>query len=385
MNQPHMNQPHMNQPHMNQPHMNQPQVNRGLRAQIGVDRGDFTLDLPLSIDPGSTLALLGPNGAGKSTAVTTLAGLRPLDRGFIELAGRTLDRADGPGHLHHLVPADQRRIGVVFQHYALFPHLSVIDNVAFGLRHGPADGRINKQHARTIASQWLERLGVGSLAEHRPSEISGGQAQRVALARALVVEPPMLLLDEPLSALDVTTRAELRRVLRTVLNDFEGPRLLITHDPTDAFMLADQICILEQGQVVQTGAPEEIRAHPATPYVADLTGLNLLEGVSSGTTITTASGATLSAATSAAGPVMLAIRPNAVSLHPDEPHGSPRNTWATTVTGLEPLGDTVRVQLGQPLPIMVDITPAAAVDLDLHIGSIIWAAVKATEVSVSPS
>ncbi len=356
----------------------------GLRAAIGVDRGEFTLDLPLEIADGTTLALLGPNGAGKSTTVTTLAGLRPLDRGFIELAGRTLDQAEGPGHLHRFVPAERRRIGVVFQHYALFPHLDVIDNVAFGLRHGVADGRINKQHARASALTWLERLGVAEVADLRPAAISGGQAQRVALARALATEPDLLLLDEPLSALDVSTRADLRRTLRAMMHDFEGPRLLITHDPVDAFMLADRVCIIEQGRVVQTGAPDEIRAHPATPYVADLTGINLLDGTSDGTQVTTGSGAVLRVAASTTGPVMLAIRPNAVALYREAPHGSPRNTWASVVASLEPLGEAIRVQLGDPLPIMVDITPGAVAELGLAVGSSVWAAVKATEIGVSP-
>ncbi len=356
----------------------------GLRAEIGVDRGDFVLDLDLAIDAGTTLALLGPNGAGKSTTVAALAGLRAIDRGLIELAGRILDRAEGPGRLHVFLPAEQRNIGVVFQHYALFPHLSVLDNVAFGLRHGPADGRTNKDHARTIALRWLERLGIASVAESKPSEISGGQAQRAALARALVIEPDMLLLDEPLSALDVSTRAELRRILREVLSEFAGPRLLITHDPTDAFMLADQIAIIENGRLVQTGPPDTIRAHPATPYVADLAGLNLLEGEAVDGQITTSSGALLQSASSLDGPVMVAIRPNAVSLYRETPHGSPRNTWSSVIAGIEPLGDTVRVQLGAPLAIMVDVTPGAVADLDLAVGSNVWVAVKATEIAVSP-
>ncbi|MEZ5228857.1 MAG: ABC transporter ATP-binding protein [Acidimicrobiales bacterium] len=357
----------------------------GLRAQLGVDRGEFSLDLPLSIEAGTTLALLGPNGAGKSTTVSALAGLRALDRGFIELAGRTLDRAEGPGHLHQFVPSEHRRIGVVFQHYALFPHLSVIDNVAFGLRHGVADGRVNRQHARAIAAGWLETLGIADVGDARPAAISGGQAQRAALARALAIEPDLLLLDEPLSALDVSTRAGLRRTLRQVLADFEGPCLLITHDPTDAFMLADQVCILERGRIVQTGTPEEIRAHPATSYVADLAGLNLLEGTSDGERLTTDAGAQLQSATSLHGPVLIAIRPAAVSLHRSAPSGSPRNAWSTTITGVEPLGEIVRVQLGGPVPLMVDITPAAAHELELGIGSTIWAAVKATEITVTPN
>ncbi len=355
---------------------------KGLSASIGLDRGDFSLDIELEIEPGTTLALLGPNGAGKSTAVAALAGLLAIDRGRIELNGRTLDRASDPV----FVPAEQRRVGVVFQNYALFPHLSVIDNVAFGLRNGGhvVTRRPTRREATSRSRALLEILGVGSIASLRPKDISGGQAQRVALARALAIEPELLLLDEPLSALDVSTRVDLRHTLKSRLQAFAGPRLLITHDPTDAFVLADRICIIESGRVVQSGTPDDIRAHPATSYVADLAGLNLLEGTSAGSDIMVDGGtAHLRSASQVTGRVLVTIRPNAVSIHRESPEGSPRNSWPTVVAGLEPLGETIRVQLGAPLPIMVDITPAAAFDLGLEVGSKVWAAVKATEIGVT--
>ncbi len=356
---------------------------RGLEATIGVDRDEFSLDLTLSIPPGTTLALLGPNGAGKSTAVSALAGLIAIDRGSVELAGRVLDRPADTGHDAIFVPAEQRRVGVVFQRFALFPHLSVVDNVAFGIRHG--DQQLSKQAAQAKAMLLLEALGVESVARSQSSSISGGQAQRVALARALAIEPDLLLLDEPLSALDVSTRAELRRTLRDHLGTFAGPRLLITHEPSEAFVLADHVCIIEDGRLVQSGTPDEIRAHPATSYVADLAGLNLLAG-SSNNSLLTLDGSSLELRTASPhqGRVLASIRPNAVALHASSPGGSPRNTWQSRVTSLEPLGDTVRVQLDLPLPLMVDITPSAANELGLCPGSEVWAAVKATEIAVSP-
>ncbi len=356
---------------------------KGLEATIGVDRDEFSLDLTLSIPAGTTLALLGPNGAGKSTAVAALAGLIAIDRGSIELAGRILDRPADATNAAIFVPAEERQVGVVFQRFALFPHLSVVENVAFGIRHGAQ--HMSKQAAHAKAMLLLEALGVGSVARSRSSAISGGQAQRVALARALAIEPDLLLLDEPLSALDVSTRAELRRTLRDYLGTFAGPRLLITHEPAEAFVLADHVCIIESGRVVQTGTPEEIRAHPATPYVADLAGLNLLAGSSDGSLLTLdGSALELRTASPRQGRVLASIRPNAVSLHATAPGGSPRNTWQSKVTSLEPLGDTVRVQLDLPLPLMVDITPSAASELGLRPGAVVWAAVKATEIAVSP-
>jgi molybdate transport system ATP-binding protein len=213
----------------------------GLDAHLVVQlAGGFYLDVAFSIAPGETLALLGPNGAGKSTAVDVLAGLTPLDDGHVVLNNRVLDApADDV-----FVVAEQRRIGVVFQDYLLFDHLSVLENVMFG----PLALGERKPQARAMANELLERLDMQGLSSRTPPQLSGGQAQRVALARALATQPDLLLLDEALAALDVTTRGTLRRVLAQHLSDFSGPRLLITHDPTDAFLLADRIAIVEDGR-----------------------------------------------------------------------------------------------------------------------------------------
>jgi molybdate transport system ATP-binding protein len=351
---------------------------RDLDAHLVVERDAFTLDVPLHVPAGTTTALLGPNGAGKSTALGAIAGLLPLTAGHVRLGDRTLD---DPGQ-DLFVPPQERRAGVVFQQYLLFEHLTVLDNVAFG----PASSGASRRAARAVAARWLHDLGLGDLAERRPSRLSGGQAQRVALARALASEPQVLLLDEPLAALDIATRSDLRRWLRTHLETFAGPRLVVTHDPTDALLLADRIVVVEDGRVTQTGTPEEIRRRPASRFVAALAGTNLLVGTNRGGAITTESGFVVHAAHSEAeGPVLVTIHPSTIALYPDEPHGSPRNTWATTVVSVEPTGDTVRVLLGDPLPLAVDVTPAASAALGLRPGSRVWATVKATEVTVSPA
>ncbi len=348
-----------------------------LEAHLVVRRPEFELDLPMSIEPGSTTALLGPNGSGKSTAVAALAGLVALDDGRIRLGNRILD--DGR---RIFVPAEVRNIGVVFQDHLLFPHLRVVDNVAFGL----TSRGVSRNEARQRAQRWLESLGLAAFARRHPGELSGGQAQRVALARALAPDPDLLILDEPLSALDVTTRVETRRVLADHLAGFAGPRLLITHDPTDAHLLADRVCVLEAGRLVQAGTPDDIRRRPATPYIADLAGLNLLRGSVHDGRIELAGGGVLHAADHRSdGPVLVAIRPNAVALHRHRPEGSPRNVWASTVTAVDSLGDVTRVQIDQPMALSVEVTPESAAELGLAPGSAVWASVKATEIGVEPA
>jgi molybdate transport system ATP-binding protein len=346
-----------------------------LEARLVVLRGEgFTLDLPLRIPPGRTVALLGPNGAGKSTAVAALAGLVPVDRGYVRLGERTLD--DPARGLH--LPPERRRVGVVFQDYALFPHLTVLSNVAFGLRSRGASRR--RSHATALGR--LRSLGLEELADRKASALSGGQAQQVALARALVTEPDLLLLDEPLSALDVTTRVRLRRDLAGHLDEFAGPKLLITHEPTEAFLLADEIHVIEEGKVTQVGTADDIRLRPRTPYVADLAGSNLLAGVASGGFVSTGARRLRVAETGLEGPVLAAIHPRAISIHLVEPEGSPRNTWRTAVDLIEDLGERVRLNVGEPLPLTVEVTPEALSALRLEVGSVVWVSIKATEIRV---
>lgn len=247
----------------------------GLDARVVVERAAFRLDVALRVPAGSTTAVVGPNGAGKSTLLRALAGLAPLTAGRVALDGRELERAGGTGGSADLrVPAEGRGIGVVFQDHLLFPHLSALANVAFGPRaHGVARA-VAEERARAL----LDRLGIAHLADRRPARLSGGQSQRVALARALVLEPALLLLDEPMAALDAGTRLDVRDLLADELRRFGGAAVLVTHDPVDALALADRIHVLEDGRQVQEGAPQEVAARPATAYVARLVGMNRLTG-----------------------------------------------------------------------------------------------------------
>ncbi|MFB7667040.1 ABC transporter ATP-binding protein [Kitasatospora sp. NPDC056138] len=348
-----------------------------LDAHLRIERGTFRLDLPLTAAPGEVVALLGPNGAGKSTALRALAGLLPLTEGHLHLDGTALE--DPATGLH--TPAESRPVGVVFQDYLLFPHLSALDNVAFGLRCRGAD----KKTSRAEARPWLERLGLTEYTESKPRSLSGGQAQRVALARALAVRPRLLLLDEPLAALDARTRLEVRAQLRRHLAEFEAVAVLVTHDPLDAMVLADRLVVIEGGEVVQTGTPSEIARHPRTDYIARLVGLNLYQGTADGHTVTLADGEKLSTTEELTGPAFVAFPPAAVALHRTRPESSARNVWQLEVAGLDLHGDQVRVDLTGELPLTADLTPAAAAELDLAPGTMVWASVKAAQTHAYPA
>jgi molybdate transport system ATP-binding protein len=346
-----------------------------LHAAIEVHVADFHLDIALDVGDGEVVALLGPNGAGKTTALRVIAGLQPLDNGRIELDGTVLD--DPAADV--FVPTAERPIGVVFQDYLLFPRLSALDNVAFGLRARGHD----RTSARNRAREWLERFALDQHANAKPRTLSGGQAQRVALARALATDPRLLLLDEPLAALDAGTRVQVRAELRRHLATFHGARLLVTHDPVDALVLADRLVIVERGHVTQTGVPADVTARPASRYIAQLVGINLLHGTATGEhTVRLDTGAELTVADPLPSPdVALAIRPQAIALHRHQPDGSPRNTWTATVTDLEADHDRVRVTLGGPVAATAEVTPAAVAELELAPGVSVWATVKAVDLT----
>lgn len=350
----------------------EPAPDGGLSAQLRLDRDRFSLDVGLCVRPGDVLALLGPNGAGKSTVLRTLAGLVRLSAGSIALDGRCLDDPQAG----RFVPAADRAIGMVFQDYLLFPHLSAVDNVAFGLRAA----RVPRRRARQQAEHWLDRMELASLARVKPGSLSGGQAQRVALARALARRPQLLLLDEPLAALDASTRMTVRAQLRRHLDDYSGCTVLVTHDPLDAMVLADHLMILEHGRPVQQGRPGDVARAPRTDYVARLVGLNLYRGRALGPLVEVEGGGSLTIAESRSGQVLLTFPPSAVALHGARPMGSARNTWPGRVRGLEQHADTVRVQVDGVPPVLADVTTAAVADLDLAVGSAVWVAVKATEI-----
>jgi molybdate transport system ATP-binding protein len=348
-----------------------------LDAHLTVRRGTFHLDLPLRVAAGEVVALLGPNGAGKTTALRALAGLQPLTAGHVTLAGTDLDRPDR----RVWTPTERRPIGVVFQDYFLFPHLSALDNVAFGpRRHGAT-----RRAAREQAAGWLQRVGLSEYAHRKPRQLSGGQAQRVALARALAVDPALLLLDEPLAALDARTRLDTRAELHRHLTNHPGATLLVTHDPLDALVLADRLVIVEAGHLVQEGDAATITAQPRTDYVARLVGLNLFRGHADGHTVRVQDGFTLTVADRGHGDVFVAFPPTAVALYPRQPEGTPRNSWPATIAGIQRHGDHLRVQLTGPIAVAADITPAAAAHLKLAAGQPVWAAVKATETRAYPA
>ena len=339
----------------------------GLHAHVVVRRGDLSVDAALHAAPGETVAIVGPNGAGKSTVLRVLAGLTHATGGEVILDGVRID----------LVPPEQRPVAVVFQDHLLLPHLSALDNVAYGLRRRRG---LSRPEAREAAARWLERMGVASRGGARPGELSGGEAQRVALARALAVEPALLLLDEPLAAVDAGARTILRAELRRHLSTVAGVRVLVTHDPVDAAALADHVVVLEAGRVVQAGPVADLALRPASAYVADLVGTNRWLGEGDGAGGAMVGGVHLDVPTAPAGPVVLVVDPRAVALSAARPVGSARNVWSGAVTALEGGLGVVRVQVGGPLPVVAEVTTAAAAELALAPGTPIWVAVKAVSV-----
>ena len=345
-----------------------------LQAQLQARVGSFDLDVDLSIAPGEVVALLGPNGAGKTSVLRALAGLLTIDAGRIALDGIVLDE---PANAIRM-PVEQRPIGVVFQDYLLFPHLSVLENVAFGLR----SRGVGRTTATARARSWLERVGLGQSANRKPGSLSGGQAQRVALIRALATDPALLLLDEPMAALDASARVELRRELRQHLESFRGVRLLVTHDPVEAMAMADRLIVLEHGRVLQTGSPAEVTQRPRSRYVADLVGVNLFRGTARQNVITISGGGSLTAVGVTDGDVFAVVHPRTVALYRARPDGTPRNVWEGRATDLDLQGDRVRVRLQGSPSIVAEVTPAAVRELGLDRGDQVWIGVKATEVVV---
>ena len=344
-------------------------------ASVGVDLGTLMLDVDLQVVDGEVVALLGPNGAGKTTLLRALAGLQPLTRGRLVVDDQVLD---DPGR-GILVPPERRPCAFVFQDHLLFPHMTARANVAFG----PRSRGVPRAAADDLATTWLGRMRLGPQADDKPRALSGGQAQRVALARALATDPRLLLLDEPLSSLDVTARGAVRNELRQHLREFAGSCVIVTHDPLDAAVVADRLLIIEAGSVVQDGTVAEVTARPRSAYVADLMGINLLSATADGTTLHV-DDAELTAADVHDGPVFVVVAPSAVALYGSRPSGSPRNVWSTRVDELHLVGDRARVHLGAPIPLVAEVTPAALAELDIAEGAPTWAAVKATQLVVYP-
>jgi iron(III) transport system ATP-binding protein len=230
-------------------------------------------DVSINVDPGTFLVLLGPSGSGKTTLLRCLAGIEKVSTGTISIGGRVVasglrgSAAAGRGGTH--IPPDQRDLSMVFQDYALWPHLSAADNVAFALRRR----HLPRAQCRSLAAAMLDRVGLGALAGRYPNQLSGGEQQRVALARALIADTGLILCDEPLSNLDADLRERMRVEISTLVREAAATTVYITHDQAEAFALADQVGVLENGRLVQQGTPEEIYTEPATPFVARFTGL----------------------------------------------------------------------------------------------------------------
>lgn len=343
-----------------------------LDAHVVVRRPGHTLDVELAAEPGDVVAVIGPNGAGKSTLVRGLAGIEPLTAGHVLVGGESWEGPGGRREVRH------RHVGVVFQNELLFPHLTALGNAAFG----PRSRGVRRREAEAAAREWLARFGVEDLAGRRPAQLSGGQAQRVAIARALAGHPRLLLLDEPLSALDVGVAMALRLELARHLAEYDGVTVLVTHDALDVMTLASRVVVLDEGRVAQQGTPEEVARRPRTEHVARLVGLNVLRGTSDGTVVRLVDGTTLVTATPAHGDVNACFAPAAVTLTLDEPTGSARNRWPGTVVSASPHGEAVRVHVDASTGLLADVTPASAGALGLAPGRRVWATVKATEVQV---
>ena len=328
--------------------------------------------LELDAEPGTTIAVVGPNGAGKTTLLRALLGLTPRAHAELRLGG--LDVTALPPH--------RRGVAWVPQSGALFPHLSALANTAYGLRAH----HVRRAEARRTAQQWLTRLGVGHLAHRRPHQLSGGQAQRVALARALAARPRLLLLDEPLAALDQTTRAQVRHTLRGHLEGFGGVCLIVTHDPVEAVSLADRVLVLDEGRTLQDAPPAEVTRNPRSPWVARMLGRNAWAGTFGPDGFDLEEGGRLVVAEPLAdGTEALAIiGPEAVSVHRERPAGSPRNVWRGTVREITAVGSRLRILVvSEEAPDLVaEITPQAVSELGLTDGASVWTSVKATEVTL---
>ncbi|WP_405852014.1 ABC transporter permease [Streptomyces sp. NBC_00090] len=345
----------------------------GGRWALHAEVDGFT-ELALDADPGTTIAVVGPNGAGKTTLLRALLGLTPRAHATLRLGDADVTT----------LPPHRRQVAWVPQDGALFPHLSALSNTAYGLRAGG----VPRAEARRAAQAWLDRLGVGHLAHRRPAQLSGGQAQRVALARALAARPRLLLLDEPLAALDQTTRAHVRHTLRTHLAGFGGVCLIVTHDPVEAVSLADRVLVLEDGRTLQDASPAEVSRHPRSPWVARMLGSNAWPGSANDEGLALDGGGTLVAAEPPPpGTRALAIiAPEAVAVHREKPGGSPRNVWPGTVREVTASGSRLRVLVtsDRAPDLVAEITPQAAAELGLADGVPVWTGVKATEVTVVP-
>jgi molybdate transport system ATP-binding protein len=354
-------------------------VDRRLLVDISLDLSRLDLDAGLVLRD-ETLAVVGPSGSGKTTILRAIAGLIRPEAGRIEFDGSAwFDSGSGID-----VPPERRRVGLLFQHYALFPHLTVAQNVAYASRHRSGGGHPGKRVADVLA-----RFGILGLASTRPGHLSGGERQRVALARAVAADPHVLLLDEPLSALDATTKADVAAELARHLRALSLPTILVSHDFEDVIGLADRVAVLEAGRIVQTGGWRDLVEAPATSFVAALTGVNYFPGtaVSRGalTEVRSADGpATFLSTDQGSGAVGVVVSPWDVALSGEEPHGSALNRLSGSVRRVSGVGNRIRVSLDTRPSIVAEITEESVARLGVSPGRSMVASWKATGTRLVP-
>jgi molybdate transport system ATP-binding protein len=343
-----------------------------LRVEARTRLGALELDVALSVAAGECLAVAGPSGAGKTSILRIVAGLLRPATGRVTCGDQTwLDTGGGVD-----VAPEARRCGYVFQEHALFGHLRAWQNVAYGL-HG-----VPRSERRARALELLARFGMESLADARPRTLSGGERQRVALARALAVQPGVLLLDEPLAALDTRTRAAASRELHAVLADAAVPALLVTHDFGEAALLGDRVGVIDAGRVIQEGTAAELAAAPASAFVADFTGAVVLTGTARAdgglTRVALDGGGEVASLEPASGPVTVSVYPWEIEILPDsEHHGSAQNRLPVQVLSVTTVGSRVRLGLAAPQPLTAEVSEAAVRELGLEPGVRVVASWKA--------
>ncbi|MBA2391624.1 MAG: ATP-binding cassette domain-containing protein [Ktedonobacteraceae bacterium] len=374
-----------------------------LQVDLETHLNTFHLSLSFSAEPGKTTVLLGESGSGKTTVLRVLAGLLHPQHGRISLD----ETLYFDSKMRIVVPPQQRPFGYVFQDYVLFPHLSVFENVAFGLRAQ----HLSRSLIRQRVGEALDQVHLNGFDQRRPMQLSGGQQQRVAIARALALQPVLLLLDEPLSALDVQTRREVRHELRHILAEVGITTILVTHQYLEALVFGQQILVLDAGKVVQRGEQRDLLTYPRSSYVAELIGINFFRGhlvrqetnalyaiqLQNGAQSVEIIAALKEHLPTEKVPTIgedayVIVDPRSITLYQNPPESSARNVFRGEIVqmlrlGLSPLHDDERVRVSILLnesmpPLTAEITETSAARMQLHDGKIIYASFKATEASV---